>query len=150
MTIVCQTHRAKCCANMRHRYELAEPKLNACHHYILEVSKKLLSNKKVMVLLKKAFQKNKHESIATEMTNLTRRGLFLQKAAKRLVNRVLHVCKHYAGSLLKAIRLTTKLLIIEKGDFGEGLVSPSFMNLSTSLLIGRITLVLMSVADVGQ
>ena len=29
--------------------------------------------------------------------------------------------KHYAGSLLKAIRLITKLLIIEKADFGEGL-----------------------------
>ena len=52
---------------------------------------------------RESFKKN--VSIATEMTNLTRKRAVSSIAAKRLVNRVLQVHKHYAGSLLKAIRL---------------------------------------------
>ena len=43
-------------------------------------------------------------------------------ASNRLLSKVLQVCKHFAGSLLKAIRSITKLVIIEQGDFGEGLL----------------------------
>ena len=42
-------------------------------------------------------------------------------AAKRLVNRVLHLRKLYAGSLLRSIRSITKIVIAEKGDIGESL-----------------------------
>ena len=55
----------------------------ACHQYILEVSKKLLSNKKVMALLEKALKK-KHESIATEMTNLTRKRAVFFNSCKAI------------------------------------------------------------------
>ena len=55
---------------MRQRYELAGPKLYIQHHYITEVCRNVLSNKKVVSLLEKAFTE-KHESVASEMTSAT-------------------------------------------------------------------------------
>ena len=79
----------------------------------------VLSNKKVVSLLEKAFTQ-KHESVASEITRATCKRAIASIAAKRVVNRVLRLRKHYAGSLLRSIRSITK---IEKGDIGEGLHS---------------------------
>ena len=113
-------HRAQYCAGMRQRYDLAGPKLYIQDHYITEVCKNVLCSKKVVSLLEKAFTE-KHESVASEMTRATCKRAIASIAAKRLVNRVLRLCKLYAGSLLKSIRSITKLVITEKGDIGEGL-----------------------------
>ena len=82
----------------------------------------VLPNKKVVSLLEKAFTQ-KHESVASEMTRATCKSAIASIAAKRLVNRVLRLRKHYAGSLLRSIRSITKIEITEKGDIGEGLHS---------------------------
>ena len=37
------------------------------------------------------------------------------------MNKVLHLRKLYAGSLLRSIRSITKIVITEKGDIGEGM-----------------------------
>ena len=55
-------HRAQYCADMRRRYDLAQPK-----SYV-QVGKKVLSSKKIISLLKKLFQQ-KNESIAKEMSS---------------------------------------------------------------------------------
>ena len=134
-------HRAQYCAGMRQRYDLAEPKLYVQHQYITEVCRSVLGNKKVVSLLEKAFTQ-KHESVASEMTRATCKRAIASIAAKRLVNRVLRLRKHYAGSLLRSIRSITKIEISEKSDIGEGLhsaiASLSFMNLPTSMLTGQI------------
>ena len=44
-------------------------------------------------------------------------------AANRVVNKVLKLRKQYAGILLKALRVISKLTITEESDFGEGLHS---------------------------
>ena len=82
----------------------------------------VLGNKKVVSLLEKAFTQE-HESVASEMTRATCKRAIASIAAKRLVNRVLRLRKHYAGSLLRSIRSTTRIEITEKGDIGEGLHS---------------------------
>ena len=115
-------HRAQYCAGMRQRYDLAGPKLYIQHQYITEVCRNVLGNKKVVSLLEKAFTQE-HESVASEMTRATCKRAIASIAAKRLVNRVLRLCKHYAGSLLRSIRSTTRIEITEKGDIGEGLHS---------------------------
>ena len=102
----------------------------------------VLSNKKVVSLLEKAFTE-KHESVASEMTSATCKRAIASIAAKRLVNRVLRLHKHYAGSLLRSIMSITKIEITENGDIGEGLHSAPqraffFMNLPTSILTGQI------------
>ena len=48
-------HRSQYCTGMRQRYDLAEPKLYVQHHYITEVCKSELGNKKVVSLVEKAF-----------------------------------------------------------------------------------------------
>ena len=111
-------HRSQYCAGMRQRYDLAEPKLYVQHQYITEVCRSVLSNKKVVSLLEKAFTQ-KHESVASEMTRASCKRAIASIAAKRLVNRVLRLRKHYAGSLLRSIRSITKIEITEKGDIGE-------------------------------
>ena len=115
-------HRAQYCAGMRQRYDLAEPKLYVQQQYITEVCRNVLGNKKVVSLLEKAFTQE-HESVASEMTRATCKRAIASIAAKRLVNRVLRLRKHYAGSLLRSIRSTTRIEITEKGDIGEGLHS---------------------------
>ena len=85
-------HRAQHCACIRQRYELAGPKLYMQHHYITEVCRNVLRNKKVVSLLEKAFTE-KHESVASEMTSATCKRAIASIAAKRLVNRVLHLRK---------------------------------------------------------
>ena len=113
-------HRAQYCAGMRQRFDLAEPKLYIQHQYVTEVCRSVLCNKIVISLLEKAFTE-KHESVASEMTRATCKRAIASIAAKRLVNRVLRLRKHYAGSLLRSIRSITKIVIAEKGDIGEGL-----------------------------
>ena len=115
-------HRAQYCAGMRQRYDLAEPKLYIQHQYVTEVCRSVLCNKKVVSLLEKAFTE-KYESVASDMTRATCKRAIASIAAKRLVNRVLRLRKHYAGSLLRSIRSITKIVIAEKGDIGEGLHS---------------------------
>ena len=115
-------HRSQYCAGMRQRYDLAEPKLYVQHHYVTEVCRSVLGNKKVVSLLEKAFTQ-KHESVASEMTRATCKRAIASIAAKRLVNRVLRLRKLYAGSLFKSLRSITKIEITEKGDIGEGLHS---------------------------
>ena len=90
-------HRAQYCAGMRQRYDLAKPKLYMQHHYITEVCRNVLSNKKVVSLLEKAYTE-KHESVASEMTRVTCKRAIASIASKRLVNRVLRLRKLYAGS----------------------------------------------------
>ena len=58
-------HRSQYCADMRQRYDLAEPKLYVQHHYITEVCRGVLGNKKVVCLLEKAFTE-KYETVACE------------------------------------------------------------------------------------
>ena len=111
---------------MRQRYDLAEPKLYVQHQYVTEVCRSVLGNKKVVSLLE-------HESVVSEMTRATCKRAIASIAAKRLVNRVLRLRKHYAGSMLRSIRSITKIEITEKGDIGEGL-----LNLPTSMLTGQI------------
>ena len=84
-------HRAQHCAG-RQRYELAGPKLYMQYHYITEVCRNVLHNKKVVSLLEKAFTE-KHESVASEMTSATCERAIASIAAKRLVNRVLRLRK---------------------------------------------------------
>ena len=48
-------HRSQYCTGMRQRYDLAEPKLYVQHHYITEVCRSVLGNKKVVSLIEKAF-----------------------------------------------------------------------------------------------
>ena len=115
-------HRAQYCAGMRQRYDLAEPKLYIQHQYITEVCRSVLGNKKVVSLLEKVFTE-KHESVASDMTRATCKRAIASIAAKRLVNRVLRLRKHYAGSLLRSIRSITKIVFAEKADIGEGLHS---------------------------
>ena len=81
---------------MRQRYDLAGPKLYMQHHYITEVCRNELGNKKVVSQLEKT---EKHESVASEMIRATCKRVIASIAAKRLVNRFLHLCKLYAGSL---------------------------------------------------
>ena len=123
---------------MRQRYDLAGPKLYIQHHYITEVCKNVLGSKKVLSLLEKAFTE-KHES---DMTRATCKRAIASVAAKRLVNRVLYLCKLYAGSLLRSIRSITKIVITEKGDTGEGLhcvhSEPLFYESAYSMLTGQI------------
>ena len=80
---------------------MAEPKLFIQHHYVTEVCKNVLGSKKVVSLLEKAFTE-KHESVASEITMATCKRAIASIAAKRLVNRVLHLRKLYAGYLLKS------------------------------------------------
>ena len=126
---------------MRQRYDLAEPKLYVQHHYITEVCRSVLGNKKVVSLLKKAFTE-KYETVASEMTSGTCKRAIASIAVKRLVNRVLRLCKHYDSSLLRSIRSITKIVITEKGDIGEGLHSAHgelfFYELPTSILTDQI------------
>ena len=49
-------HRARCCANMRCRHDLTEPKPRVQHQYVQKLNKRLLSNPKIMALLMKAFK----------------------------------------------------------------------------------------------
>ena len=83
---------------MSQRYDLAGPKLYMQHHYITEVCRNELGNKKVVSLLEKTFTE-KHESVASEIIRATCKRVIASIAAKRLVNRFLHLCKLYAGSL---------------------------------------------------
>ena len=92
-------HRAQYCAGMYQRYEIAEPKLFIQHHYVVEVCKNILGSKKVVSLLEKAFTEN-HECVSSEMTRATCKRAIASIVANRLVNRVLHLRKLYAGSLL--------------------------------------------------
>ena len=111
------------------------------HHYITEVCRSVLGNKKVVSLLKKAFTE-KYETVASEMTSGTCKRAIASIVVKRLVNRVLRLCKHYDSSLLRSIRSITKIVITEKGDMVKVCtvltVSFSFMNLPTSILTDQI------------
>ena len=99
----------------------------------------VLGNKKVVSLLEKSFTE-KYETVASEMTRATCKRAIASIAVKRLVNRVLRLRKHYAGSLLRSIRSITKIVITEKGDIVCIVltVSLSFMNLPTSMLTGQV------------
>ena len=114
--------RAQYCADMRRRYDLAQPKSYVQYKYINKVSKKIFSSKTIISVLKQSFQQN-NESIAKEMSSVMCKKAVATIAAKRLVNKVLQLRKHYAGSLLGAIRSINKLNIANKDDFGEGLHS---------------------------
>ena len=104
-------HKAQCCANMRRRYVLTEliAKPHVQHQYVKKLNKKLLSNP--TVLLVKAF-KTTHKIMAKSMCKAAVASI----ASKTLLSKVLQVCKHYAGSLLKAILSITKLVITKRSD----------------------------------
>ena len=107
---------------MRLRYDLAQSKSYVQYKYINKVSKNFFSSKTIISVLKQSFQQN-NESIAKEMSSVMCKKAVATIAAKRLVNKVLQLRKHYAGSLLGAIRSINKLNIANKDDFGEGLHS---------------------------
>ena len=107
---------------MRQRHDLAEPKLYVQQHYITKVCRNVLGNKKVCFSPRESFHR-KAWCVASEMTRATCKRAIASIAAKRLVNRVLHLSKLYAGSLLKSVRSITKIVFISKGDIGEGLHS---------------------------
>ena len=60
--------------------------------------------------------KDQHEKIVLKMTAATSR----RAASTRLVNKVLQIRRHLAGSLLKMVRAINKLSISTETDLGEG------------------------------
>ena len=68
----------------------------------------------------RAFKK-RHEHVATEMTRATFKQAASSITVTRLVGKVLQVRRFLAGTLLKAVRSITKIILTEKKDFGEDL-----------------------------
>ena len=112
-------HRARIGANRRRRYELTEPKPLTKENYIREITKKLISNSHASRQMLQSF-KDQHEKIALKMTAATSRRAASSIAATRLVNKVLQIRRHLAGSLLKMVRAINKLSISTESDLGEG------------------------------
>ena len=53
-------HRAHCCADMRRRYDLAQPKSDVQYKSINKVSKNVISNKKIISLVKNILNKRRN------------------------------------------------------------------------------------------
>ena len=113
-------HGPQCRSDTRWRYELAEPKCYAKEQHVLELTKKLMLDSKVLPKLVKAFDK-KYKSVSREMTTSTRNRAVSSIAAKVVVTKVLQVRKHSAGTLLKAVRSISKIELRDRSDFGDGL-----------------------------
>ena len=92
----------------RRRYELTEPKPLTKQNYIREITKKLTNNSPFSRQMLQSF-KDQHEKIALKMTAATSRRAASSIAATRLVNKVLQIRRHLAGSLLKMVRAINKI-----------------------------------------
>lgn len=103
--------------HMRWRYELAEPKPYTRYQYIVQVAKKLVTDSEAMAKLIEGFKKHYPQFD----TGVAYTQVISSITAKRLVSKALHMRKHQAGALLKAVRSITKFVVTEKDDFGEGL-----------------------------
>ena len=112
-------HRACIGADRRRRYELTEPKPLTKQNYITEITKKLTNNSPFSRQMLQSF-KDQHEKIALKMTAATSRRAASSIAATRLVNKVLQIRRHLAGSLLKMVRAINKISISTEDDLGEG------------------------------
>ena len=59
-------------------------------------------------------------------------------AAKKLLNKALHICREHAGSLLQAARLVQSMELTEKNDFGDGChifnICVNLQNISTIIV----------------
>ena len=115
-------NRDRICADMRRRYELAEPKPKVRQHYVNKLTEMFLTTAKTSQALVEAFT-NQHRDVAAKMSRSTLKRAASSIAAKRIINRVLQERKKYAGSLLKALRSISKIIVTDKSDFGESLHS---------------------------
>ena len=113
-------HGPQCRSDARWRYELAEPRCYAKEQHVLELTKNLMLGSKVLPKLVKAFDK-KYKSVSREMTTSTRDRAVSSIAAKAVITKVLQMCKHNAGTLLKAVRSISKIELRDRSDFGDGL-----------------------------
>ena len=113
-------NRGRICSDRKKHYQLAEPKALVKHHYITEVTKKLLCGAKALKNLIEAF-KSQHGEVTREMSKSTCTRAASSIAAARLIHQALQLRRYIAGRFLKAVRSITKMDISQQSDFGEGL-----------------------------
>ena len=111
-------NRQQMCANRRGRYVLAEPKPDVKDMYMKEIEDCLLGDSKARAQLMAAFKKQQ-KIVVKRMSRVLGRTV-CKIAAKRLLNKGLHMRKQHAGSLLKSTRSVNALQIRGSEDFGVG------------------------------
>ena len=116
-------NRQRMCANRRGRYVLAEPKPDVKDMYMKEIEDCLLGDSKARAQLMAAFKKQQ-KIVVKRMSRVLGRTV-CKIAAKRLLNKGLHMRKQHAGSLLKSTRSVNALQIRGSEDFGVGPTSGS-------------------------
>ena len=113
-------NRARCCADMKRRHELARPKSSRVEGYIFELKKRLLVDRETMAELVRCFERHHGKMPGTRASCM--RGV-ASLAPKTLVSNALQTRRLMAGALLKSVRSVVKITLDSVDDFGSGLHS---------------------------
>ena len=103
------------CSNRRNRYRLAEPKRRVKDLYANVTQRNLVLDNKARIEVVKVVRQRFPIVVKRNLVSRIACGY----AARRLVNKSLHVRKEHAGNLLKVTREITRLSIKGEKDFGD-------------------------------